>query len=127
MKTNKEYKVSLHIKDNVFSKVIFLVFLVFSFYGSGADQTAGNQVEHPYFWKVDKDGKTSYLLGAFHDIIAIDELLCPQEIQHQLENSDLLLVESDYRSEQHKNFMAVIRQMKTSTDGREFQKLGTES
>ena len=108
-------------------KLIFLVFLVFSFYGSVAAQTSEALIEHPYFWKVEKDGKTSYLLGTFHGIIAIDELLCPQEIQHQLEKSDLLLVESDYRSEQHQNFMTVVQQMKVSTDGRDFQQLGKES
>lgn len=127
VKTNKEYKMSFYIKDNMLSKAILLVFLVFSFYGSGADQTASNQAEHPYFWKVEKGGKASYLLGTFHGIITIDELICPQEIQHQLENSDLLLVESDYRSEQHQDFMDTVQQMKISTDGREFQQLRKET
>ena len=113
---------NFQIEYNVFSKAIFLVFLVFIVYGSQAEQ-----IEHPYFWKVEKDGKISYLLGTFHGVIAIDELLCPQEIQQRLENSNLLLVESDYLSEQHRSFMAVIKQMKISTGGGEFQKLKKES
>ena len=43
-------------------KLIFLVFLVFSFYESVAAQTSEALIEHPYFWKVEKDGKI-YLLN----------------------------------------------------------------
>ena len=115
----------------ILKKLVFLL-LICVFYGAYAAAEEGlptqhTPINHPYFWKVEKDGNTSYLLGTFHSIITIDELLCPQEIQHRLENSDLLLVESNYLSEKHQDFMAVIRQMKVSTDGGEFQKLRKES
>ena len=47
----------------------------------------------PYFWKVEKEGKVSYLLGTIHIGISLDELLCSDEITEQLEKSDLVFTE----------------------------------
>ena len=47
----------------------------------------------PYFWKVEKDGKTSHFLGTLHNGIPLTELLCSDTIITQLKNSDLVLTE----------------------------------
>ena len=91
-------------------------------YGSQAEQ-----MEHPYFWKVEKDGKASYLLGTAHLAISIDELMCSQEMRGQLEKSDLVFLETDPYS---KDFIEAERQQAqwaVSKDGREFQAFSRES
>lgn len=50
-------------------------------------------ISKPYFWKVEKDGKTSYFLGTLHHGVSLDELLCSDTIITQLKNSDLVLTE----------------------------------
>ena len=96
--------------------------MTFIVYGSQAEQ-----IEHPYFWKVEKDGKTSHILGTMHIAIPIAELPCSQEIQVQLEKSDLVFLEVDPHSE---DFIKVEKQQEqwaSSPDGREFQGLNEES
>ena len=135
---------NFQIEGNVFSKAIFLIFLVFTVYGSQAEQ-----INHPYFWKVEKDGKTSHFLGTKHDPIfmetkgemtslsipishkhkgfSIDELLCSDEIQYHLENSDLLFVEIDSFTEKSREAVAIQEQWMLSKNGREFQALSARS
>lgn len=45
------------------------------------------------FWKVEKEGKVSYLLGTFHVGISLYELPCSNTILEQLKKSDLVFVE----------------------------------
>lgn len=47
----------------------------------------------PYFWKAEKEGKTSHLLGTMHYGISLNELPCSNAIINQLKESDLVLTE----------------------------------
>ena len=138
---------NFQIEYNVFSKAIFLVFLLFVVYGSQAEQ-----IEHPYFWKAEKDGKTSYFLGTIHEPILkrqmvpvsaslsfillnsprhkpfyMDSLLCSEEIQNHLEDSDLVFVEIDSFSARSREAIATQAQWMLSEDGKEFQALSEGS
>ncbi|MDE0119066.1 MAG: TraB/GumN family protein [Bdellovibrionales bacterium] len=114
-------------RNSLLYKVFFLVLIVcFVFYEVYAIEPS-SQIRHPYFWKVEKDGKTSHLLGVVHEPIPIDELRCSREIQHRLEDSDLVFVELDYRTEQSKELINIQEQQMLSTDGREFQALNKKS
>ena len=137
----------------IFRKMIFLL-LVFVFYGAYATAEEGlptqqTPINHPYFWKVKKDGKTSHFLGTKHDPIfmetkgemtslsipishkhkrtSVNELLCSDEIQHHVENSDLLFVEIDSFTEKSREAVAIQEQWMLSKDGREFQALSARS
>ena len=100
----------------IFKKILFLVFVVLAAYGSQAEK-----IEHPYFWKAEKDGKVSYLLGAINEPIAVNDLLCSANIRFRLENSDLVLVETDFHSEKSKEAVDAQNQLMQSEDGREFR------
>lgn len=52
--------------------------------------SSGNR---PFFWKAEKEGKTSYFLGTYHWGISLDELLCSEVILSKLKSSDLVLTE----------------------------------
>ena len=58
---------------------------------SSCDLNTSNQ--WPYFWKIEKDGKTSYALGTIHITVSLNELPCINYIKSRLENSDLLFLE----------------------------------
>ena len=47
----------------------------------------------PYFYKVEKDGKESYLLGTVHQGVSLYELPCSHYIVDKLKNSDLVFLE----------------------------------
>ena len=100
--------------------MIFLVFCC-AFYGAYAAEEGGSKAEKPYFWKVEKEGKTSYFLGTLHTPITIEELPCSQKIQHLLKNSDLVFIETDSFTEEQKEFKALKEKMKLSKDGSEFK------
>ena len=118
---NSSYKNHVH-------QMIFLVLIsYFIFYETHAIEMGNSQIRHPYFWKVEKDGKTSHLLGIVHEPISIDELSCSQEIQHSLENNDLVFVELNYRTERSKRVIDTQEQWMLSKDGREFQALSKKS
>ncbi|MDE0119333.1 MAG: hypothetical protein OXM55_04910 [Bdellovibrionales bacterium] len=107
------------------------------------------RTESPYFWKVEKDGKTSYLLGTLHEPTfikasgeiaslpalishkhkhySIDNFPCSNEIQYHLENSDLLFVENDSFTEKGKEVATIRKQRMLSKDGEDFQALSTRS
>ena len=103
-------------------KIILLTFMVFVVCGSYAEQ-----IEHPYFWKVEKDGKTAYILGTMHVAIPIDELMCSETIRDQLKKSDLVFLEANPHSEDFIKAEEQQTQWALSTDGREFQALSEES
>ena len=103
-------------------KVFILFFLFFTVYGSQAVQT-----RHPYFWKVQKDGKTSYLLGTMHKPTSVDELVCSKEIRHRLESSDLVFVEINHLSPESREVVDTQKQWMLSKHGREFWALGRKS
>ena len=77
----------------------------------------------PYFWKVEKGGKVSYLLGTVHIVVSLDELFCSDVIQEKLKNSDLLFVESVSSLEQQK---AVTTNL-LSPNGEDFKRLSPSS
>ena len=58
---------------------------------SSCDLNTSNQ--WPYFWKIEKDGKTSYVLGVIHITVSLNELPCASYIESRLKNSDLLFSE----------------------------------
>ena len=65
-------------------------FLLFLPYMAWADV----EVSHgPYFWQIEKDGKSSYVLGTMHDNVVFEELQCHQEIKGYLVSADFLLTE----------------------------------
>ena len=107
----------------------FFLFLIacFVFYEVHVIEPVNAQIKHPYFWKVEKDGKTSHLLGVVHEPIPINELLCPQEIKHRLKSSDLVFVELDHRTEKSRKAIDTQEQLMLSTDGREFRSLSRKS
>lgn len=106
----------------IFKRVIFLFVVAFFVCGGHA-----KKIEHPYFWKVEKDGKVSYLLGAVNEPITINDLLCPVDIRLHLENSDLVLVETDFYSERNKEAVDARNQLMQSEDSREFRIFSPES
>ncbi len=121
IKDNSPYKNHVH-------QVVFLVLIsYFVFYEAYAIEPGSSQIGHPYFWKVEKDGKTSHLLGVVHESILIDELPCSQKIQHSLKNSDLVFVELDHRTERSRTAIETQEQSMLSKDGREFQALSRKS
>lgn len=77
----------------------------------------------PYFWKVEKGGKVSYLLGTIHIGVSLNELFCSDVIQEKLKNSDLLFVELVSSSEQQG---AVIDDL-FSPNGEDFKRLSPSS
>ena len=77
------------ITENTF-KTFFLCILLLVLTASCGPLIPANK---PYFWKAEKDGKTSYFLGTFHNGISLDELFCPDIILTKLKNSDLVFTE----------------------------------
>ena len=128
---------------------LFSILSVWFLYSSQAIAEKEARIESPYFWKVEKDGKTSYLLGTLHESVfikasgetaplpalishkhkhySIDNLPCSNEIQYHLENSDLLFVENDSFTEKSKEVATIRKQRMLSKDGGDFQALSTRS
>ena len=77
--------------------------------------------QSPYFWKVEKEGKTSYFLGTVHVGVSMDELMCRDEVLQQLAQSDLVFVETP--SVQTEAFEQAVLQSLFSADGSEFGQL----
>ena len=48
----------------------------------------------PFFWKIERNGKKSYILGTLHKGISFEELPYHEEIKDYLRESDLLLKET---------------------------------
>ena len=118
---------NFQIGKNLFYKIFFLVFVACAFcevYAAGVEKS---QIRHPYFWKVEKDGKTSHLLGTLHKPVSIGELPCSHKIRHHLENSDLVFVEINHRSERSRKAVETQKQWMLSKNGKEFQLLSKKS
>lgn len=49
--------------------------MTFAVYRSQAEP-----IEHPYFWKVEKGGKTSYILGIMHVAVSMEGLMEPMSV-----------------------------------------------
>ena len=85
----------------------------------------------PYFWKVEKDGKTSYFLGTFHKGVALEELQCSQKIKTYLENSDYLFTEAGMNSQEQKELNEIqreqLRDILLSENNQDFQSLNDNS
>ena len=47
----------------------------------------------PYFWKVAKENKESYLLGTYHFGVSLRELPCSKDIVNKIKSSDLVFLE----------------------------------
>ena len=89
----------------------------------------GSKLFGPFFWKVQKEGKTSYFLGTFHVANTLEHLQCSDKIKSHLENSNLLLTEFDPEESQQfaQQKYAEEQQKKISKDGHEFQSLSKKS
>lgn len=61
---------------------------------AGETDQESRAVKSPFFWKVEKEGKVSYLLGAYHYGVSVHELLCSEVILEKLHGSDLLFLEA---------------------------------
>ena len=90
-----------------------------------------NEANGPYFWKVEKDGKTSYFLGTFHKGVALEELQCSQRIKTHLENSDYLFTEADINSQEQKELNEIqreqLRDILLSENNQDFQSLNDDT
>ena len=70
-------------------RFFFLFVLSFLFVNS-VESTA----KSPFVWLVEKEGKTSYLFGTVHVGISLEEMPCSDQVLNQIENSDLLFMET---------------------------------
>jgi len=125
---------------NIYKMYQFLCFLffviIFFTISCGQNKTSNelqppqNEIKGPYFWKVEKDGKTSYFLGTFHRGIALEELQCSQTIKTHLEDSDLLFTEVA-NSQEQQNLNEVheeqLRSIFFSEDTYDYQSLSNDS
>ena len=50
--------------------------------------------ESPFVWKVEKEGKVSYILGTIHAGVSLEEIPCYDKISSKIKASDLLFLES---------------------------------
>ena len=97
---------------------MFISFLVFTVSCSSDSK--------PYFWKAEKDGKTSWLLGTYHNGISLNELLCSDAILVKLKNSDLVLTELGKPLDEQKQSQW-NKDLYYSPEGRDFKQLSSES
>lgn len=117
----------IFLKNFMVSAILSLSLIVFSSYGFAGTQKENTQVKSPFFWKVEKNSQTSYLLGTIHDVVSLDELQCSNKIQNQLVNSDLVFVESDLYSKESKETTETLRQIIQSDNNEFFQSLNPQS
>ena len=78
----------------------------------------GGGPKGPFFWEMEKDGKTSYILGTVHIGVTLERLQCSNAIKSHLDHSDLLLTEMNENQ---------ISQILMSQSGEDFQSLSEES
>ena len=53
-----------------------------------------SQLPQPFFWKAEKAGKVHHLLGTVHVGVSLYEIPCANEIVKQIDNSDLVFLET---------------------------------
>lgn len=101
-------------------KILFIyIFLVFT--------VSCSPGKRPYFWKVEKDEKTSYFLGTVHYGVSLDELLCSDTILSKLKNSDLVLTELGRLSSDKQEQKQWSEALHYSSNGRDFKQLSPKS
>ena len=59
-------------------------------------KTENKEPVKPYFWKIEKDGKSSYILGTLHEGVRFDDLPYHEDIKSILRSIDFLLTEIPY-------------------------------
>ena len=83
-------------------------------------------IHKPYFWKAEKEGKTSYLLGTMHYGISLEELPCSDTILKELKESDLVLTElGDTRDKKRQKER--VEALYLSYNSTDFKQLSPES
>ena len=89
------------------------------------------ETKGPYFWKVEKNGKTSYFLGTFHKGVALEELQCSQKIKTHLKSSDYLFTEAGMNSQEQEELNELqreqLRDILLSENNQDFQSLNNDS
>jgi len=100
-------------------KIVFLSIMFVSCGPPQIDPVSGEK--SPYFWKVEKEGKTSYFLGTVHVGVSMDELICRDEIWSKLNQSDLVFVEIPTAETEAAD--QTMLQYLLSSDGSEFARL----
>ncbi len=74
-----------------------LLFLIIFLFSAGCSDSnlaeTGDKSYAPYFWKVEKNKKTSYLLGTIHEGVTVEHLSCSKKIKSYLEESDYFFTE----------------------------------
>ncbi len=85
----------------------------------------------PYFWKVEKDEKTSYFFGTAHAGVNFEDLSCSNEIEEHLKESDYLFTEVDRESKEQEDYDKVtdqiVNELMSKKNGREFKSLNKDS
>ncbi len=107
----------------LFAGSLTLVFLLLL----SCDQSlrpAGGTKGTPFFWKVEKEGKTSYLLGTIHIGVALHELPCSPFIQKTLQASDLIWTESGSAKTEEQS--ADLAEVLLSPKAKDFKSLDDE-
>ena len=69
---------------------LFFIFPLIN--GSAQEYSAGTQYG-PFFWSVQKNGHTSYIMGTVHTALDHREIQCFEEISHRLSASHLFFME----------------------------------
>ena len=110
---------------------VTLLFIISVFFIVSCGESEEPEKFGPYFWKVQKDGKTSYFLGTFHIANTLEHLQCSDKIRSHLESSNLLFTEVDINSEEQKEFNKQMKEkdktLTQSEDGHEFKSLNEQS
>ena len=70
-------------------KPYFILFLALSI-----SAIAKSNPDSPFAWTVEKDGKTSYILGTVHAGVPLEDIPCADTLSEKIQNSDLLFVEN---------------------------------
>ena len=65
-------------------------------------ETANSETKSPFVWLAEKGGEVSYILGAIHVGVSLEEMPCSSEIVNQIQNSDLLFLEYQYGDDTEK-------------------------
>lgn len=81
----------------------------------------------PFFWKVEKDGKTSYFLGTNHYGISLKELPCSGTILKKLKSSDLVLTELGEGIQDTRQLKEWKQTFTISPNNEDFNRLSPES
>ena len=73
----------------------------------------------PFFWQIERDGKSSYVLGTMHSGVNFEELQCHEEIKEHLVSADFLLTEVSRSNEHLYELDILFDQQKSFKDNQE--------